>query len=102
MEKIFVCAVAIVLCLALILAVYWWQKKCAVLQDNDDIVYIMHVPRNYLFWGIADIVLFSLFSILSVVFMEEEMLLAFSCFYVFMFLCFWVCIYVFIRCYGRG
>lgn len=93
MEKIFVCAVAIILCLALVLAVYWWQKKCAVLYDSDDVVYIMHAPRNYLFLGIADIVLFGLFCILSVVFMEEEMLLAFSCFYFFMFWGLYLCIY---------
>lgn len=80
MDKIIVSITAAALTLILILVSYLWYRL-SIPTVQDDILYIMRIPRRRLLIGILGILFFSTMAIPSIIFWKDNWFTAFAFFY---------------------
>ncbi len=97
MEKLIISVTAITIILILILASCWWYRHCASFTQ-EEILSVMYLPRWRLIVGTVISLFFSLLTIASL-FLQENYLIAFVCFFCFTLLGIYLCITTFLwRC----
>ena len=91
MDKIIVSIIAIAIILIVILVAYCWHRKYFPLTD-ENIIYVMRPSREYFVIGIIGTIVFSTVAITSLIFFDEQAIVAFLIFYGFVLLGIFTCI----------
>lgn len=98
MDKIIVSITSVAILLIFILVSRLWYRL-SVPTAQDDILYVMRIPHSELLIGILGLLFFSAMAILSIILLEDNWLLAFAVFYLFILWGEYWCIMVFLwRC----
>lgn len=101
MDKIIVSVTAVIIILIFLLISYLWYK-CYVPQTENDVLYVMRMSRSRLVIGIPIVIFFSIMTIVPIIFLDDQLFVAFVTFYTFTLFGVYLCIMILLwRCVIR-
>lgn len=93
MDKIIVSAIAVIIILILILASHFWYRHC-VISTGEDVLYVMRMSRGRLVIGVPCVIFPLIMTVIPIIFLDDQMFVAFVVFYLFLLLGVYLCIMI--------